>query len=227
MERRAKGLLCLARELAVLTMKHERFGQARVLSTAELDLLVQCLPVGPHRVLATVLRYTACRVSEGLQLRWAHVAGPAVLFPAPITKRGLKSREVPQHPTLAVALGEWRELWPLWVMKGAARVNGPAGLEQHLNGPNPADYLFPSDRNPQEHITRQSFDLRLRKAAELALLPGVSSHSFRRSGLSAASGAGIPLRTLQSLSGHSSLATLSLYLEVSEDQKRQAALAFA
>jgi len=226
MERRAKGLQCLAQKLAVLTMKHERFGQARVLSTVELDLLVECLPAGPHRVLATLLRYTAGRVSEGLQLRWAHVAGPAVLFPAPITKRGLKSREVPQHPALAAALAEWRELWPLWVMKAAARVNGPAGLDESLKGPNPADFLFPG-RNPQEHITRQSFDLRLRKAAELAGLAGVSSHSFRRSGLSAASGAGIPLRTLQSLSGHSSLATLSLYLEVSEDQKRQAALAFA
>jgi integrase/recombinase XerD len=198
-------------------MKHERFGQARVLTSAELDALVACLPAGPHHALATLMRFTACRVSEGLQLRWAHVQGPAVLFPAPITKRALRSREVPQHPSLVKALSEWRELWPWWVLKGA----------DGLNGPNSGDYLFPSARNPLEHISRQSFDLRLRKAAEEAGLPGVSTHTFRRSGLTAASGAGVPLRTLQALSGHSSLQTLSLYLEVSEEQKRQAALAFA
>ena len=208
-------------------MKHERFGQARVLTSAELDALVACLPAGPHRALATLMRFTACRVSEGLQLRWAHVQGPAVLFPAPITKRALRSREVPQHPSLVQALSEWRELWPWWVLKGADGLNGPAGPEPVLNGPNPGDYLFPSARNPLEHISRQSFDLRLRKAAEEAGLPGVSTHTFRRSGLTAASGAGVPLRTLQALSGHSSLQTLSLYLEVSEEQKRQAALAFA
>jgi len=214
-------------EVCCTDVKHERFGQARVLSTAELDLLVSCLPAGPHRVLATLLRYTAARVSEGLQLRWAHVAGPAVLFPAPVTKRALKTREIPQHPALVEGLAEWRELWPWWVLKGGEGMNGAGSLEERLNGPNPGDYLFPSDRNPQDHITRQAFDLRLRKAAEMAGLAGVSSHSFRRSGLSAASGAGIPLRTLQSLSGHSSLQTLALYLEVSEAQKRAAALAFA
>lgn len=208
-------------------MKHDRFGQARVLSTAELDLLVSCLPAGPHPVIATVMRFTACRVSEALQLRWAHVQGPAVLFPAPITKRALKSREVPQHPVLAQALSEWRQAWPAWALKGAIDMNGAAGAEQALNGPQPDDYLFPSARNPRERISRQGFDLQLRRAADAAGLPGTSSHSFRRSGLSAASAAGVPLRTLQSLSGHSSLQTLSLYLEVSDEAKRQAALSFA
>ena len=50
-------------------MKKDRFGRARVLSTAELDLLLEALPEN-HRVLATLLRRTAARVSEGLQLKW-------------------------------------------------------------------------------------------------------------------------------------------------------------
>ena len=54
-------------------MKKDRFGRARVLSTAELDLLLEALPDN-HRVLATLLRRTAARVSEGLQLKWRHVA---------------------------------------------------------------------------------------------------------------------------------------------------------
>ena len=46
-------------------MKINRYGKAEVLSTAELDLLLSVLPEN-HRVLATLLRRTAARVSEGL-----------------------------------------------------------------------------------------------------------------------------------------------------------------
>ena len=54
-------------------MKKDRFGRACVLSTAELALLLESLPED-HRVLATLLRRTAARVSGGLQLKWRYVA---------------------------------------------------------------------------------------------------------------------------------------------------------
>jgi len=41
----------------------------------------------------------------------------------------------------------------------------------------------------------------------------VSSHSFRRSALTAAHQAGLPLRALAELSGHQSLASLQRYLD--------------
>ena len=66
-------------------MKKDHFGRARVLSTAELDLLLEALPEN-HRVLATLLRRTAARVSEGLQLKWRYVADGYVLLTAPTTK---------------------------------------------------------------------------------------------------------------------------------------------
>ena len=71
-------------------MKKDRFGRARVLSTAELDLLLEALPEN-HRVLATLLRRTAARVSEGLQLKWRYVADGYVLLTAPTTKGGKKT----------------------------------------------------------------------------------------------------------------------------------------
>ena len=80
-------------------MKKDRFGRARVLSTAELDLLLEALPEN-HRVLATVLRRTAARVSEGLQLKWRYVGDGYVLLTAPTTKGGRKTRTVPLHPKL-------------------------------------------------------------------------------------------------------------------------------
>ena len=75
-------------------MKKDRFGRARVLSTAELDLLLEALPEN-HRVLATLLRRTAARVSEGLQLKWRYVADGYVLLTAPTTK--VDRRQDPFH----------------------------------------------------------------------------------------------------------------------------------
>ena len=61
-------------------MKINRFGKAEVLSTAELDLLLSVLPEN-HRVLATLLRRTAARVSEGLQLKWQYVGKTVLSLP--------------------------------------------------------------------------------------------------------------------------------------------------
>ena len=66
-------------------MKINRYGKAEVLSTAELDLLLSVLPEN-HRVLATLLRRTAARVSEGLQLKWGYIGKTEIIFAAPTTK---------------------------------------------------------------------------------------------------------------------------------------------
>ena len=89
-------------------MKKDRYGRARVLSTAELDLLLEALPEN-HRVLATLLRRTAARVSEGLQLKWRFVADGYVLLTATTTKGGKKTRSVPIHPQLAAELAAWKQ----------------------------------------------------------------------------------------------------------------------
>ena len=186
-------------------MKKNRFGRARVLSTAELDLLLEALPEN-HRVLAIVLRRTAARVSEGLQLKWRYVADGYVLLTAPTTKGGKKTRTVPIHLQLAAELAAWKQV---------------------VNPENdPDQWVFPG-RNPGEHLTRRGFDHALRKAAKSVGLVGVSTHTFRRSFLTASSENGIPLRAIQSISGHQSLLQLSTYLEVSDQAKNDAVMAGA
>ena len=139
-------------------MKKDRFGRACVLSTAELDLLLEALPEN-HRVLATVLRRTAARVSEGLQLKWRYVMENQLLLTAPTTKGSARSRTVPIHPQLAAELAAWK------------RVANPEN--------DPDQWVFPG-RNPGEHLTRRGFDHALRKAAKSVGLVGVSTHTFRR-----------------------------------------------
>ncbi|MEA5452951.1 tyrosine-type recombinase/integrase [Leptolyngbya sp. CCNP1308] len=51
---------------------------------------------------------------------------------------------------------------------------------------------------------------------------GISTHSFRRTALTNLSNAGVPLRVIQEISVHRSLASLQRYLEVSPEQKKAA-----
>ena len=191
-------------------MKVNRNGQSKVLTKEQLDLLIEDLPAGTHKVLAMVLRKTAARISEGRSLIWSCISENSILFPKGITKGKLKSREVPIGPDIDQILQSWKIQW-----------SDIQGRKPELN-----DYVFPG-RDSDKSISSRAFDLALRASAARLNLKGVSSHSFRRSALSSSSNAGTPLRHLQELSGHQNLGTLQKYLEVDEHSKRKAAMSFA
>ena len=162
-------------------MKKNRFGQAKVLDTEELDLVIKYLPSKFHQVLANTLRNTGARVGEVIQLTWNDVEEESILFP--------------------------KEDWTLF--KGRK--------------PLPEDYIFYGRFNGS-HITSRAFFLALEKSLERAEIRGATSHSFRRSQLTKLHKSGLPLKIIQSLSGHSSLNTLSLYLQVDDEDKKRANL---
>jgi len=191
-------------------MKVDRCGQSAVLTSEQLDSLISALQGRHHQVLAEILRRTAARVSEGRRLTWGCIINSAVVLPRPLTKGKLQSREIPITPKLQEVLSNWRREW--------AALYG--------REPNAVDFVFPG-RFAGEPMSSRSFMDALERAARESGLEGVSSHSFRRSALSSASEAGVPLAALRSLSGHQSLATLQRYLEVSPTAKQQAAAAFA
>ena len=186
-------------------MKINRFNRARVLTTAELDALHAHLP-GPHAVVASVLRRTGSRVSEALALRWKYVTPSSIILIAPTTKGKTKTRAIPLHPLLAEELEAWK------------LVVNPDN--------NPEQWLFPG-RHAGEHMTRRGFDHALRKAVEELGLQGTSTHSFRRSFLTSCSQNGVPLRNIQSISGHSNFQVLANYIEVSDSDKSACVLAGA
>ena len=191
-------------------MKSNRYGQAAVLDTQQLDRLISALQGRHHQVLASVCRYTACRISEGRQLVWGNIGANSIVFPKTVTKGKLSSRTIPVTPKLHEVLVSWRSEW--------AALNG--------REPKPADPLFPG-RFAGQFLSSRSFMDALERAAREVGLEGVSSHSFRRSALSSASEAGVPLAALRALSGHQSLSTLQRYLEISEKAREAAAAAFA
>ena len=191
-------------------MKSNRYGQAAVLSTQQLDQLISALQGRHHQVLAEVCRRTACRVSEGRQLTWQCVTSSGITFPKTLVKGKLQSRSVPATPQLQQILLGWRTTW--------ITLNG----REPLNG----DFVFPG-RFAGQCLSSRAFMDALERAARECGLEGVSSHSFRRSALSSASEAGVPLAALRTLSGHQSLSTLQRYLAITEQAKQQAAAAFA
>ena len=190
-------------------MKTNRFGQAAVLSSTQLDQLIAALPAQHHKVLAEVYRRTGCRISEGRQLTWQSISQTHITFPKTITKAKLKSRTIPQVPTLQEVLAEWRHEWTI------------------LNGRQPmyGDFVFPGRFTGC--LSSRAFMDALSTASQKCGLEGVSSHSFRRSALTSAYNAGVPLSHLMALSGHESMSALQRYLHVTEDQKDKAALSFA
>ena len=191
-------------------MKTNRYGQSAVLDSNQLDTLISALQGRHHQVLAEVCRRTACRISEGRQLTWASITSSGITFPKTICKGKLASRSVPTTIRLHEVLTSWRREW--------AALYG--------REPKPGDHVFPG-RWGAEPMSSRAFMDALERAARETGLEGVSSHSFRRSALSSASEAGVPLAALRALSGHQSLSTLQRYLEINQSAKEQAAAAFA
>ena len=191
-------------------MKINRKGQARILSTEELDVLIHYLPKKIHQVLALTCRNTGCRINEACQLTWEDVAPGFITFPYNITKKRLESRTIPIQSKFFKTITEWRH--ELESIKGEKLTD--------------KSYIFPG-RFVGSHYQPRSFNKALKIASLKADLPGCSSHTFRRSALISANNQGINMRTIMSLSGHKSLDVLARYLAVSEDQKRECSNAFA
>ena len=192
-------------------MRTNRFGQAAVLSSTQLDQLIAALVAKHHQVWAEVCRRTGCRISGGRRLTWASSSRSHITFTKTITKAKLKNQTIPQVPKVREVLAEWRHEWAL--LSGRQPVNG--------------DYVF-CGRFSDTCLSSRAFMDALNAASSKCGL-GVSSHSFRRSALTSAHNAGAPLSHLMALSGHESMSALQRYLHVSEAEKdrARAAMSFA
>lgn len=168
-------------------MKNNRNGQSQVLSDNQLEELLSVLSP-KYKLLFAICYYTSCRVSEALQLKRSDIIGDRIVFRAATTKTK-KTREVKVTQKLGQIMEE---------------VGLPA-----------LGYLFPSPTGG--YMSRQAADKALREACDYIGLQGVSTHSFRRTGITRLHDAGVPLRTIQKRTGHASLANLALYIEVNQD----------
>ena len=187
-------------------MKINREGKSKVLDTDQLDLLLDHLPNKKHKLLAQVLRKTACRVSEGIQLRYQNVTKDSIFFPKAITKAKLKSRFVPINEEFYNQIMQFKADNEL--LKGETF--------------KPDCYLFTGRFGTNTHLSVRAFQKALKAACIKGGIVGFSSHGYRRSSLTSASDKNIPIAHLAKISGHSNMQVLQEYLDCSESQLRKA-----
>jgi integrase/recombinase XerD len=94
-------------------------------------------------------------------------------------------------------------------------------IEYRKNLPE-SQWLFPSEESECGHLTRVAAHNVLAGVFRALKLEGAKTHSMRRTMLTTLSRAGVPLRTVQDISGHSNLAQLQAYLEVHPEDKHKA-----
>jgi integrase/recombinase XerD len=101
-----------------------------------------------------------------------------------------------------------------------------AKLRQHLidykEKVEKGTWLFPSSESESGHFGRKQAHNILAGAFRQLKLEGAKTHSMRRTLLTTLSRAGVPLRTVQEISGHSNLSQLQAYLEVDPEDKHRA-----
>ena len=162
-----------------------------MLTQAELDRLFERGFTTPRdKLLFAITYYCACRVSEALALTTDDLVDGVVTLRRATTKGKIGTRTLPMHPKLMEYLEQY---------------NPPPGL------------LFPG-RNGNKPLTRAMVDLILKAACKRVRIRGASTHSFRRTALTSLSNANVPIRVIQEISGHKSLAALQRYLEVKPSQ---------
>ncbi|WP_244918252.1 tyrosine-type recombinase/integrase [Nostoc linckia] len=184
--------------ISTLSMKVAGNGQAKILTSLEVRaLLKDGFTSNRDRALFGICLYTACRISEALHLHTSDVKLQTIVFRKGNTKGKLDTREVIVTPPLEAILADYRPK---------------------------TGWYFPGKRGIRETLGRHAADRILKAACQRIGVEGVSTHSFRRTALTMMSGAGVPLRTIQKISGHHDLGVLQKYLEVSPEQLLNAVL---
>ena len=178
-------------------MKFNGFGRSKVLNPSEIDkLFAWGLTNSRDRAIFGLCLHTACRISEALSITTRDINSGYITLKKTVTKGKRVTRMIPITDPLQ------------------------ALLDIFFSEYKPQYYLFPPARNSKKskHLTRAAADLILKAACQRVGLVGVSTHSFRRTALTQMHNAGIPLRVIQEISGHSSLEVLQRYLEVTDQQ---------
>ncbi|MBP0011243.1 MULTISPECIES: site-specific integrase [unclassified Roseofilum] len=184
-------------------MKIDRHGKGKVLTTQEIQLLFnQGLKTLRDRCLFGVCLYTAARINEACTLRRVDVydkqrqVRPELIIRKKNTKGKLDTRCIPVGEDLQALLSEYSP-----------------PLHQY--------WLFPG-RHGKSHINPMSASRILRIALEELGIEGASTHSLRRTALTTMHNSRVPLRIIQQISGHHSLAKLEEYLAVTDEQVKGA-----
>lgn len=179
-------------------------GQASVLSEAEWRKL-ESVANQKHRVLWSILRFTASRITETLELR---------------------VKDVYKDPIRRIPLDE--VVFRQETRKGKDKnhtVPICSELRKRLKDFNPStkpeDYLF---QGINGRLSYEAALIYLKRSAQKVGLDDkkIVTHCGRRSCITELARQGTDLKTIQSVSGHASIANLHLYIQTDPDRTKNA-----
>jgi integrase/recombinase XerD len=175
-------------------------GKAKVLGSQEVKRVLSALKDPRDKTLFLTGLYTGLRISELISIEQNQIFTTSggvrnILKLIRLKKKNTVYSNIPFHPKLRQHLITYKDKF----------------LDE-MEAPSP--WLFPSSDDPDEHIGRIRAHNILTKAFADAGIDGASTHSMRRTMLTQMSRAGIPLRTIQEISGHANLSQLQEYLAV-------------
>lgn len=188
---------------AKLPCARDRRRLPTVLSADELRRLFEVVAHHPrHKALLMTLYGAGLRISEALELKPADIDSQRMLIHVRGGK-GNKDRMVKLSPQLLAAL---RDSWR----------SRPAN--------DPGIWLFPQVGHPDRAMESGTAQRMVTRAARRAgIAKRVTPHTLRHSYATHLLDAGVDLRTIQLLLGHTNLKTTSLYMHVSQARLRAAA----
>jgi site-specific recombinase XerD len=174
-----------------------------VLSADELRRLFEVVGHHPrHKALLMTLYGAGLRISEALELKPADIDSRRMLIHVRAGK-GNKDRMVKLSAQLLTAL---RQSW-------RSRPANDAGI-----------WLFPQVNHPDRAMQSSTAERMVSRASRRAgITKRVSPHTLRHSYATHLLDAGVDLRTIQLLLGHTNLKTTSLYMHVSQAKLRDTA----
>jgi integrase/recombinase XerD len=186
-------------------MKNCRTGKATPLTPLTYQEISNHLVTESHKLFLGIAWYTGERPEAILRIDVNHVyenpvrrePRDTVIFPG-ANRKDRQTREVPTH-------------WALKLMLAAYQ-------------PPERGFLFPSLYKSGQHLSRQAMDKAFRRALKKAglLNKGFCLYSARRGFVTRLNEQGLDIKTIQSLTGHKSLSSLILYIDVSDERRRNA-----
>lgn len=186
-------------------MKINRCGQATPLDSKTFQLILDSFRSESHRLFWAIAWYSGERPSAILKMLVGHIYQNAakriprenMIFPLG-NRKDKATREVPIAQKLDLFL---------------RRQNIPQ-----------TGFLFPSLAKPGDHLSLRVLDKALRRALKRCGLEnqGYSLYSARRGFVTSLDRSGKSIKVIQSLTGHKNLSSLQRYIEVSDEQRKNA-----
>lgn len=180
-------------------------GQAKILSSKEIENVFALLQNHRDKLIFALGIYSGMRIGEIIRLKQEQVYTDDGGVRYQLTVKRLKKKstvysDIPIHPKLRQHLKAYKDI----------------ARERQ------SQWLFPSSESVSGHLSRARAHGILATVFNTLKLDGASTHSMRRSCLTYMSRAGITLRTIQEISGHSNLGQLQAYLQVDPEDKHRA-----